>query len=255
MKKRIIIYVFLFLFSFRAFALNAPNATFSGYCSSISGFNFLTRQIIEHKIETAFKKETNSKFNVKIKTFFGVNVLSGYFSSLHAHSSKIQNEKIKISYFDIKSINPVNKVDINGDSVVVSEKIPLSFLTEISTDDINYMLKNNTPSNIAGLKIVDTTAKIENDKLKLFYSALAFNLPIRLNLSAKLKVQNNRIMLCDIGFISKNKFTERFLNSLLTWSFKADSDKHYKLIFDSVKIIDNKVVVNGKIILPKGVLL
>ena len=48
---------------------NLPNKTFGGNLMSLSGLNFLSRNIIENEMQKAIKIETNSKFKIKIKNF------------------------------------------------------------------------------------------------------------------------------------------------------------------------------------------
>ena len=71
---------------FQYCSVNNAQKTFSGNIASISGINFLSRNIIEHEISKNLKKETNSKFKVNIDNFYGVNILQGEFKSLKATS-------------------------------------------------------------------------------------------------------------------------------------------------------------------------
>ena len=87
MKKFILLMLFSLFISvkseavdFYRYCANEPaQKTVSGTLASVSGFNFMTRNLIEFYITKALKKELNADFKVNIKNFYGSNILNGEF--------------------------------------------------------------------------------------------------------------------------------------------------------------------------------
>ena len=148
MKK--VIVLFCLAFSLCAYAQdynkycskNFPSKTIGGNLASLTGFNSLSRNLIESALQNAIKKETNSKFKVKIDGFWGVNILNGEFKSLNATSKKYAYNGIFLSDIKVSTICSYNHILYEDESLYFKENMVLNFRAKLTNEDINAMLNS-----------------------------------------------------------------------------------------------------------------
>ena len=258
---------------------NSANKTFLGNIASISGYNLISRNIIEGQIAKALKKETNSKFDVKIDSFFGTNVNNGEFKSLKANSDNIFYNGIYMSDVNIETICDYNKVDYKNKTLAFDENLALKYSASITQDDLDKLLKEssyqktldkmNSDSTISSLiQIKNSNIKIKDDKLEITYNILplakldAISIfknkikPIKITIGANLKIEDGNIELCDLDFNNvKAKYNNLIpvINMLNPLSFDVDIDKITKgeLDIENVKIANSKILIEGSLLIPK----
>lgn len=259
---------------------NSANKTFLGNIASISGYNLISRNIVEAQIAKALKKETNSKFDVKIDSFFGTNVKNGEFKSLKATADNIFYSGVYMSDVIIETICPYNKVSYKDKTLIFDENLALKYSASITQDDLDRLLKEssyqkvidkmNADNTISSLiQIKNSNIKIKDDKLEITYNILPLagleiiNIfknrikPIKITIGANLKVEDGNIELCDLDFNNvKAKYNNLIpvINMLDPLSFAMDIDKSIKgeMDIDSVKIANSKIKIDGTFLIPKN---
>ena len=149
MKKVIVI---LFLLSNFSFAnnyehfcpANSPSKTFSGNLASLSGFNLLSRNIAKNILQKEIKKETGSKFKIKINNFYGTNILNGEFKSLQASSKKYEYDGIYLTDINIKTMCSYNHISYKDKALYFAENMVLNFNAKLTEDDFKKTLNSLT---------------------------------------------------------------------------------------------------------------
>lgn len=213
MKKIIIV---LFLLTGFAFAnnyeqfcsINSPSKTFGGSLASLSGFNMLARNTAESIIQKEIKKETNSKFKVKINNFYGTNILNGEFKSIKATAKKYEYDGIYLKDINVETLCSYNHVSFENENLYFKENMVLKFSANLDDEDLNKTLKSG--------KLNKNLAKIlvKASKYNGFYSVVNSFLPIEFpikideNNQGKLKIQNiqkNNDIVSFIAYILINK--------------------------------------------------
>ena len=270
--KKIIILLFLVICAQQIYAKdytqycspNSVNKNFSGNLASISGFNAISRNIIESQIQKAVKKETNSKFNIKINNFFGSNVLKGEFKSLKAVSKKYTHNNLYLSDVNVETVCPYNHISYEDEKLLFDENMVLKYSAKITQEDLNEMINSSEYKNILDKinndKIVSSLVKVQNynveikeDKLLFKYDILPLPKydiiglskgiikPISFTFGANLKVVDGKIEVCDFALNSKNTNYGAFLpiiNKLnpTSWKMNIDNDNEGNLKLKALKL-------------------
>lgn len=215
--------------------------TTSGILMSTSGTNFLARSIAKREIERALKKETGSKFKVNIKSFWGANIAKGEFNKFTAKTKKYSQNNFSAQNIVIESLCPYNKVSYQDNKLNFDSNMVLKYNAEMNQDDLSQTLKQKI--------------SIVNDKLVFDYKVSAFGIKTTLNLTADVKIEDNKIKLCNINLNNKSIKTGRYLSILdnLT-NFNIDISKSTKanIKIDSVKIKNSIIYISGFIFIPKS---
>lgn len=258
---------------------NTASSTFLGSLESITGINFIARNIFEGQIASAAKKETGSKFNVDIDSFFGVNVLNGEFRNLKASSNNFNYDGISASKVDIETVCPYNKIGIDNGKVVFKENMVLKYVTEITQEDLTKIAssskyakiinKINSDKTLSSLvKITSSDIKLNNDKLVLNYAVtpllnqgILSHLPIatktlNLSFSTGLKAENGELKLCNFGLNSKKIGIDALLPLInkfnpLSYGIKLGQTNKGTVEVQNVTIANSKIKVDGMVLLPK----
>lgn len=282
MKKIFFVLIpFLFLsargFDYSSYcASKSPSKTFFGNVMSLSGANFVSRNIIESKIEDELKKETNSKFKVDIDSFFGTSILNGEFKSLKVSAKNYSYKDLFASNFNAQTICSYNKVSYDDKKLVINENVVLTYSTEITQQDLDKTVASSSyqklldrmseDSFISSLfKIQNAGVKIREGRLVFKYEVLpfpkysikGFTKPVDIVFGANLKVEDNKIQLCDFDLNSiKTSYSSilPLINLLnpLNYEVKVDKNTKGKLEVEEIKISEGKIKVNGYIFIPKG---
>ena len=246
---------------------NLPNKTFGGNLMSLSGLNFLSRNIIENEIQKAIKKETNSKFKIKIKNFYGVNILSGQFNSLEATCKNYAYDGLYFTNLKAQTLCPYNFIELKDEKIKFNENLIVKYQTEITQEDldkivsssnfqknIEKMNKDKTISSI--IQINSLKATIKNDKIQMKYSIypLAKNdilalfnkvsKPINLTFSAKIKANNGKLELYNLDISSIKKYIDFIpaIEKLNPIAYDFDIDESNK----------GKIHLNGFVVINKN---
>lgn len=280
--KKILLLLFIFLcnnafsFDYSSYcSTNTAKKTALGSLNSTLGVNFLSRNIIEKEIEHLIKKETDSKFKVKINSFYGTNILNGEFKNLSASAKNYQYKGLFGSNFEAQTVCDYNKITYKDKVLNFDEPLVLKYSTEITQSDLDKTLATsgyqkllddmNEDKVISSLfKIQNAKVLIKNNRLVFKYEVTpTFNLfnlikkPIDIIFGANLCVEEGKVQLCDVDFNSIKTSYQTFLpviNALNPLSYKLKVDKNNKgeLKVENVKIDEGKIKIDGFIFIPKS---
>ena len=137
---------------------DTPSKNAAGIIASASGFNMAARNIAQHQISNALKKQTGAKFDIKIKSWWGANILNGEFQDFSAKTKQYAYKKIYLSDLEINSLCSYNKIEYKDKTAKFKYDTPLKFSAAITQNDLNNMLK-----------IKNTVFLIQNHKIKVNY--------------------------------------------------------------------------------------
>ncbi len=252
--------------------------TFGGFMMSTTGANLASRNTIEKIIEHEIKKETNSKFDIKIENFFANNLLGGEFKSLSAKGKNFQNDGIYLSDISLKTFCPYNKITLKDDKVNFDYDFVMTFNSKITQDDLNKMMNDEKYKNIIDelnsnsiinsfIKIQDSQIELKDTRIILKYKISFLEKYLNLfnknktktvNLSTKLNVKNGKISFDDIKSNSKSpesKLLAQLINVVYPDSlkFEVDENSKGKIELKNAKIVNGEIVLDGLLIVFKNI--
>ena len=288
MKKIIILFAFIlsfnsaFGFDYNSYCPAEKSSTsLMGNIASLTGFNFLNKVLLQNRLASAIKKETDSKFDIDIENIFGSSVLSGAFKSLSAKSKSVGYNGIYMSDFSVKTACPFNYVSFKGGKLSFPENLVLSYKTSVTQDDINKILNSNLYKNAINkmnkdgsisslVNIKSSNITISDNKLKFKYELTPFpkagglitkltsNVkPISLSFTTNLKASDGKLELCNFDVNSKNIAYDAILpivNKLNPLSYGLNVGKNNKgtLDVENVNIKDGKINLDGLLLISKN---
>ena len=282
MKKNVVLILSLLLSCayaqdyYQFCSTKTPNRNIQGAISSVLGMNILSRNIIENQIERAIKKETNSKFTIKINNFFMSNILSGEFKSISAKSKRLTSDGLYLSNIKANSICNYNKVSFKDNNLFIDENIVLKFSAQITQDDLEKTINsenykkaieklNNDKTISKFIKITNSNVSLKGNQLlfkyeltpKSKYKFIFGSKPIKLSFRADLKVIDGKVKMCNFD-LNENISTYGLLLPIVnklnptTWDLDFDENTKGKLDFSNVKIKDEKIYLEGFVVINKN---
>lgn len=197
MKK--IFILFLLLFSFYAQAneyeyycsQNSPSKNFNGFLSSATGFNLLSRNVAEHLIEKAIKKETNAKFKIKINNFYSTNLLNGEFKNLSAKAKKYEHGGIYLTNINASTICAYNHILFKEEKIYFIE----NFVLKLNAQLTNEQLKKTIASGKLNKKLEKLLNKVLKNEIFIAFTntILPITLPIEIDENNKGQLKITKI--------------------------------------------------------------
>ena len=257
-------------------SLKKPKKTFSGIIMSVTGMNFISKNIIENVISSIIKKETNSKVKIKLSGFFGSNILKGEFRELKANAKTFSYDEFYFSNLDVKTRCSYNHISLVDKEVKINEDLILDYSLDVTQDDLvkitnsdkykKIIEKMNSDKAISAfLQIKESNFEIRKNKLYLKYTVIpsakndiialiSKNIkPIKISIGADLKVVDGKIELCNLTSSKYVNFAPIInrLNPLL-YDFEIDENNKGELKIKFVEIKENKIHLKGEIFIPKN---
>lgn len=244
------------------------------FLTSITGANLLTTQVVEKEMEKALNRELNSKFTVKIKTFGGNNLINGKFKNLQASSKSLKRNGVYFSSLKAETLCNFNHIKYKDNQLYFVENLLIGYQGKITQDDLKKTINTDEYQNAVNklsvsangslfAKITNLDIAINNNKIIMSYDVLVplilGSLPKHIEFSASLEVENGKIKFANIDF--GNKFTNKTMQSViplinklnpLTYQIKTDKKNNAIINVKNIKIINNEIITNGIIILPKN---
>lgn len=242
--------------------------------SNVTGTNFLLTKVAELEIQKELKKELGSPFNVEIKAYGGKNFIDGKFKSMTLSGKNINIEGLRVSQFEAKTLCDYNQIALEKKDIYFVQNLIMNYSAKISAQDLKATVLskeylealgklNVTIGNKVLFKIFDPDASISNDRIKLKFKVMTpFMLTTDVSdvsLDAGLKVENEKIVLADVNFGSKNNRINLnkmlpLINRLNPLTTEVSVNKNTKGIFKikTVKIDSDNILVSGVFILPKN---
>lgn len=241
---------------------------------NITGSSFIARKLAQSIIKNQLKKATGEKFNVDMASYSAKDLASGRFKSLNITGENLNLSGFYLSNFNLKTVCDFNYVDISTKSVKFEENMVLAFETLITAKDFDksmdsseYMKTlrniNVTTGGITFFKVQDANVKIVNNRfyfvLKIFSPFINNGQPINYTTSTDLQVVNGRIVFTDLAAVNSSSrlnvsrllYVINLLNPF-TFLYNVLDNENTEVSFRDVKIVDNTVVINGTIFIPKN---
>lgn len=269
MIKKIAV-IFLCLFLVTAQAIAAVDKTSEDYLKNKRHFAImkpLAEKIGQRVIKKSLKKETKGKYKVKLEGYTVSSMKKGIFRDLQINGKNLEVEGVEIPYMKLRTDTDYNWIDYSKEPVVFKSDITLSYELGMDENCINSALKTEKyDKKLQSVNrhayplftISDVRLRIKHDKLHII---MEYNFPIKpakknrtFMVSSKINVINGRVKLSNIGFdnaygnLPLNKVTN-LVNLIDPLSFTLDliDNKKCDGNIESIKIVDDVIIVNGKI--------
>ncbi len=276
MKKLLLFLLLLsscYAFDYNSYcSTNTYSKTFKGSALSTLGVNSINKKIIEKQVSKAIRKETGNKPKVKIDSFYGVNVLNGEFSYFSAKLDSAHYKNLFLSNLNVESFCPYNKVQYKEKTLLFSEPMVLKYSLDITQNDLDSMINSTnykkSLENINNDKILSSLIKIKNQKVEIKDDKLAFKYeivpfpfvstkPFDVNFKAGLKVEDNKLALCDFDLNSIKADYNKFLpfvnlTNPMNYNIKINKNTAAKLRVENAKIKDSIIKLEGFVLIPKS---
>ena len=241
--------------------------------SNATGATFFAEQIAQGIIGKELTKATKAKFKVNVKAYSFQDLSHGRFKSIHISGKNLNVNGIYLTSLDLKTLCDFNYVELNKNSIKFKENMIMKFSTEITDADLMKTMKsegyldklncvNVEGCGITFFKLSGADVGIKNNKLYFTIrvtSQLLLAKPIDIVIATDLKVEEGRIVLTKINVGNLPKGIDLsnvvyHLNAMnpLTFSMDVLENKDTKMCIKTVKIVGDKITVNGNILIPKN---
>ena len=245
------------------------------FLTAITGMNFLSRAIANSVVKSELKKSTGAKgFKVKMNSFSAKDLAAGRFRGLDISGDNLDFDGIYVTQFNANTVCDFNYVKATTKDIKFKENFVMKYNMTISDVDLrktllskNYLTFLNSlnikvgPMNLMELKDVDV--KLKADKfyfiLKMNNQIFGRNVPVTLNMSSKMKIENGQFKVSEVTFenfnqkISLTQLTN-VLNLINPLNFTVDvlNNKNTKLALNNFDIKGNKIMLDGTVFVPKN---
>lgn len=273
MKKLVFLFI-LFLFPSFVFAdecnVTCPNESLKiieeeNAALKFSGFNFLTKKVVELIIEKELKEELESKFNADLELYTVNRLKKGEFKGLTLKSKNLKYRSLSVSDFVAETICSYNRIVYQNKKVYYPYELPFKFNGKIT----NLDLKNTIDSydfqrvleksalrinNFTGFRVLEPKIEIKNNKLNFEIPIKTFlsKEPMYFNVASDIAVNKNEIVLKDTTFSSKSNIINidilgGLVNKINPVAFQNTTinSKYCKLYITNAKIEGNEIKVEG----------
>ena len=241
--------------------------------SNLTKNKFLAEKIKKEKIKKNIKKTAQGDFSVKIKSYSATDMKAGRFKSFELNGKDVNFEGIYLSEFNLKTICDFNYINLDKDwNMTVVNNLPMTFDLTITDADLNKTMSTEEYTRVlndinmlgSGLFTIESSElRIKNDKIYyiLKYAIPFVRKPQEVVISAGLTVKNGDIRFADARILNKDfKLKAEKLSSVLNYinpldfSVKILENKDARLNIKDVSIADNKITVDGTVILLKDII-
>ncbi len=248
-------------------------SSYSRFFSNLTGNKFLAEKIAQAIIKKNIKKTAQGDFSVKIKSYSATDMKAGRFKSFELNGKDVNFEGIYLSEFNLKTICDFNYINLDKDwNMTVVNNLPMTFDLTITDADLNKTMSTEEYTRVlndinmlgSGLFTIESSElRIKNDKIYyiLKYAIPFVRKPQEVVISAGLTVKNGDIQFADARILNKDfKLKAEKLSSVLNYinpldfSVKILENKDARLNIKDVSIADNKITVDGTVILLKDII-
>lgn len=201
-----------------------------------------------------------------------LDLLHGRFKSIVISGKNLDIEGVHLSSLELKTLCDFNYVQFNRNPIKFKENLIIRFSTIITDEDLRktmestgYLDKLNCVNvhgcGITFFKLSGAGVNITDNKLRFkirVTSHLLLEKPLDVDMSTDLHAENGRIALTkiDLKNVVKGVDLSKVANQIstmnpLTFSLEVLENKNTKMCINDVEIINNKIVINGNIFIPK----
>ena len=248
-------------------------SSYSRFFSNLTGNKLLAEKIAQEIKKKNIKKTAQGDFSVKIKSYSATDMKAGRFKSFELNGKDVNFEGIYLSEFNLKTICDFNYINLDKDwNMTVVNNLPMTFDLTITDADLNKTMSTEEYTRVlndinmlgSGLFTIESSElRIKNDKIYyiLKYAIPFVRKPQEVVISAGLTVKNGDIRFADARILNKDfKLKAEKLSSVLNYinpldfSVKILENKDARLNIKDVSIADNKITVDGTVILLKDII-
>lgn len=281
MKKLLIIFISFLLLSNVAFADMSEMTCTKPYdvssktnqiFSRIFGATFFAEKIAESIIKKQLKKETGEKFKVSLKSFSLNDLKKGIFKSLKITGRNLDLNGIFIDTFEAKTLCDFNYFDFTTDEIYNKSNILMKYNLIVSEKNLQDTIQTQSYLNairnldlksfgIRLFKINDINILIKDERLYFIlsvYSPFVNNPDFKFEISSLVKIEDGKLKVYDVKLENTNKRINiakylALLDSIdpLKYSLDIFSIPNGKFLIKNIKIVDDKILVDGIIFIPK----
>lgn len=244
----------------------------SRFMSNVTGSNFMAEQIAEVILKKEICKNVEGKLNVDVNSYSVKDLKKGIFKSISIKGKNINMDGVRFTSLDIHTLCDFNYISMEDKkNPVFKEDLPLEFSVVMSESDLNQTMKtedyariisdlNRLGGSMGVFRILSTQIRIHDNK---FFYVLKVGIPFVKGTQNVIITSDLKIVKGDIDFKNTKLISDNFsvdlrkidkvINYLnpLDFSLNILENKDAKLAVKDVKIVDNKIHVNGLIVIPK----
>ncbi|MBQ2643961.1 hypothetical protein IJG14_00130 [bacterium] len=234
-----------------------PN-TINTKIAKIFGIDFLQIKLTEFSIEKYIKYKYKNNINISVNAKSAKALKSGEFRKIIAKSKRIFIKNYSISDFRAETLCPYNKVVLNQKEYMFPHDIPVSFSAVVTNEDLDNIY--NELINTFGINIGNIcTIKwyIENSKLNILVDISSLFIKTKFTISTELSIADNDIIFSNISNTKTSIYLTKMLPQInsfnpISFMLKLARNTNCYITIENVKIIDDKIYVQGMFIIPKN---
>lgn len=282
--KTVIVFIIFFIASRSAFAQDlsiycaAPHdlsKSSTQALSKVTGATYISQNIANAIIKRELRNSAGMKgLKVNIKSFSANDLLAGRFKSLTIKGSNLNFDGIYISKFNAQTICDFNNIRATKTPVIFRDNFAMKYAMTFTDTDIKKTVASQKYHAILAMiniksigldlfKLKDVDVKLKDDKfvflLKMDNRVFGYNMPINMEVSTKLKVENGRIKTTELAFEGLNQkinLTQltNVLNLInpLSVSTNILGNENAKVAVENLKIEKSRLVLDGTVFVPKS---
>ncbi len=245
------------------------------FITAITGMNFLSRTIANSVVKSELKKSTGAKgFKVKMNSFSAKDLAGGRFKGLDISGQNLDFDGVYVTDFKANTVCDFNYVKATSKDIKFKENFIMKYNMTISDVDLrktllskNYLTFLNSLNLKVGalnlMELKDVDVKLKADKfyftLKMNNQIFGKNIPVNLNLSSKMKIENGQFKASEVtleNFNQKVSLTQltNVLNLINPLNFTVDvlNNKNTKVALNNFDIKGNNIMLDGTVFVPKN---
>ena len=239
--------------------------------TNVIGLNLCAKKTAKVIIKKVLKRNADGEYDVKIDSFSAMDLKKGKFKSIQINGKNIASHGVYISSITMKSLCNYNYVEYNKNPVIFHTDLPLAFSAMVSEDDLNKSLinlgyiKKIMDLDFGGISLFcinNVEFKLKHNKIYLIVQVrsplLMGERLIKFSFSGKLNVENGKIVLENLASenlrnINLGKFLD-MLNEMNPFDMPLQIFKGNEstLCINNVRIIDNKICIDGIIVIKRS---
>ena len=272
--KKILLIILLFVLNFLPVFARADRMS-AEYLRSKKHFSIMNpvaESAAQKIIKKALKKEVgNGDYKVKFSAYTLSSLRKGIFKSIQILGRDLDVENIPVPYIKVRTITDYNWIDITEKPPKIKSDMIFAYEMELTEKSINKALEHKNYQKILEnlnkkayplFTMHNVRVKIRHNKLLVI---MEYSLPLAsvkkkksFMVSTSFKVDEGKIIATDIGIdnvygnLPLEKVTN-LINLVNPLSFTMDqlNENNCKAKIENVKIIDDIILVNGKIFIEK----
>ena len=246
------------------------SSKFAKYSTNILGMNFIAKQVAKNIIKKELKAMVKGNIKVKLDSYSVFDLKKGIIKGMELSASDIVSEDVYVSQLNAKTLCDFNYINYTKNPIEYKVPMPLDFTMALSESDLNKSFFNEENDvykdrlkqiNLIMHDVLVTkkiSAEIRRNRFYIIMNGYVplIKIPVKVTVSSDINVKNNQIMLNDTltrglsKFVSSDTMNE-IINMVnpLEYTLNSFETTRDKIIINNVKIIDNKIQINGIMVL------